>query len=49
MWLPTYLSDLTLGFPRQITATEKVSLNANAVSADAVNGDFYVDEESRSS
>ena len=43
MWL-AHTSDLTLGFPRQITQPNKVSLNANAVSTDAVNGDFYVDE-----
>jgi hypothetical protein len=43
MWLaPT--SELTLGFPRQISNPNKVSLNANAVSTNAVNGDFYVDE-----
>jgi hypothetical protein len=43
MWLVNS-SELTLNFPRQISQPNKVSLNANAVSTDAVNGDFYVDE-----
>ena len=43
MWL-AHTSELTLGFPRQIGQPNKVSFNANAVSTDAVNGDFYVDE-----
>ena len=43
MWL-AHTSDLTLGFPRQISQPNKVSFNADAVSTNAVNGDFYVDE-----
>ena len=43
MWL-VHTSELTLGFPHQVSQPHKVSFGADAVSTNAANGEFFVDE-----